>query len=443
MMSVFSNMQPTSPYTMQHFAMGLNMSNLRTLEINNNPIGTRSIVQLLDNINAPSLTHLKLSMTMLERNLREGQLTNPLWASELQKEGWEQEEAHDTWRKEISKVGNSIVKLVSRDKREEGYAPRLERLSLNGNDLGWRTVKKIVRSIVDSNRNLIEVELFATMTAGDSDDEEDEPTGLKRVISIGTMYYRNQQANRTNHGQGNATPPRKNSLKTESMSAKIALTKESWRGELGRHLWKNRLRRKDVKDASRYILPIARVLTCKCREGPGKPYFPFTKLPPEIRAKVILYLDDKGILTSQQMKRILSFASNPATLGYGCMSKDLGLSELALQQIRKEAQGIEEEDTNDYGLIPHHRWSWQEMIRDFPMPRDWPATILDENMRRSKAGDGEDDHSETEGLGGGGPDGLGGVTYERAGPDAARRRWLEEQSGLHAFWESTGTYREE
>lgn len=431
-------------HTMQQFATALNVSNLRTLEINNNPIGTRSIVQFLDDINAPSLTHLKLSMTMLERNLREDQLRNPLWTSSAENENWEEESAHDIWRREMMKVGDSVSNLISSKRGKGGYAPRLERLSLNGNDLGWRTVKKIVKSILNDNRNLIEVELFATMTAGDSDDEEDEKsTGLRRVISVGTMYYRNQQASRINHGQGNATPPRKNSVKMETSSEKTILTKENWRGELGRHLWRNRLKRKDVKDASRYILPIARVLTCKCREASNKPLFPFTKLPPEIRAKVVSFLDDKMILSSQQMKRILSFASNPATLGYGSISKDLGLSDLALQQIRKEAQGIDEDDKYDYGLIPHHRWSWKEMVCDFPMPRDWPATISDENMRRSKAGEGEDDHSETEGLGGGGPDGLGGATYERSGPDAARRRWLEEQSGLHAFWESTGTYREE
>lgn len=433
---------------MQRFALGLSMSNLRILEINNNPIGSKSIVQFLDYLDAPSLTHLTLSMTMLEENLKADKERNLLWTSKAEDRNTKSESSHDIWRREISRVCDSLVTLVSGRRRRGGYAPRLEKLSLNGNDLGWKTVKKLVTSILDGNKTLIEVELFATMSPGDSEDEEDstEPA-LKRVRSIGTIYYQNRQANKTNHGQGNATPPRQNPS-TFIAPLKVKLTKQNWRGELGRHLWENRMGRKSVKDASRYILPIARVLTCKCREGPNevKPLFQFTRLPPEIRAKVVLSLNDYDTLSPNQMKRIISFASNPATLGYGCKSANLGLSDLALQQIQKEAQGVvdvEDNDINDYGLIPHHRWSWKEMLRDFPMPRDWPATVLDENQRRATAGESEDDHSETEGLGGGGPDGRGGITYERPGPDAARRRWLEEQSGLHAFWESTGTYREE
>lgn len=144
------------------------------------------------------------------------------------------------------------------------------------------------------------------------------------------------------------------------------------------------------------------------------------------------------------MKRVISFASNPATLGYGCKSANLGLSNMAFQQIKREAQGIDEEEIDDYGLIPHHPWSWKEMMQNSPMPRDWPATILDDGLRRkAKPEEGDDDHRDIQGLGGGGPDGRGGLTYERHGPDAARRRWLEEQSGLHAYWETTGTYRAE
>lgn len=415
------------------------------------------MAQLLNNLDMPSLAELTLSSTMLKSNHEEDQRRNPLWkGTDVEEHGVDAgESSHAVWKREVSRVADSLVSIISneRSKTGAGYLPRLEKLHLNGNDLGWRAVKRIVAAILDSNRTLIDVELFATIDINDSDDEEDddEPSraagaSLRRMVSIGSLYYQSRRARRVHHGKGNATPPRSGTPQSAS-ATRARLTRDNWRGELGRSLWANRSNRQIVKDTSRHMLPILRTLTCKCRPNTSTASsapFPFTYLPPEIRARIVSFLNKDMTLSAQQMKKLISFSSDPATIGYGCKSVDLGLSDMALRQINSEAQVADADETLDYGLIPRHRWSWKEMMQDCPMPRDWPATILDDGLRRkAKPEEGDDDHRDIQGLGGGGPDGRGGLTEERPGPDAARRRWLEEQSGLHAFWETTGTYRAE
>lgn len=442
---------------MSHFAQAISFSNLRVLELNNNPIGCRSMVQFINHLDSPCLTHLSLSMTMQIDQLADDQKSNPLWKQGNQT--WrEEKDSLIIWKQEMSRVGDCLAEFISGSRAGRSRIPRLERLSLNGNDLGWKTVKKIVKGCLNGNKTLTQVELFATTKADDSDEENDSVSqssshGLRRSSSIGTMYLRNRQSNRESsiHGQGFATPPRSDQSSKATMTEVENITKDNWRFKLGRHLWKNKINRMAVKDSSRYMLKSVRVLTCKCRQSvtpldQSSTSFSFTSLAPEIRARIIPYLDERGVLSLQQMERIISFASNPATLGYGCKSANLGLSELALQQIKQEASGFVDDavqDSQDYGLLPHHRWSWRESVQDFGMPRDWPATVLDEQKSSAADNDDDDDHRDIQGLGGGGPDGRGGSTLEGFGPDPSRRRWLEEQSGLQAFWECTGTYRED
>lgn len=444
---------------MSHLAEAVCYSNLRVLELNNNPIGSRSMIQFIRNLDSPCLTNLSLAMTMQKDQLVDDQKSNPLWTEGDQT--WRDEEASTVWKQEMSLVGDCLIEFISGNKRGSSQVPRLEKLALNGNDFGWKTVKKIVKSCLNGNKTLTHVELFATMKPDDSEDEEDENENgvhqssshsLRRSSSIGTIYLRNRKSIQESslHGQGFATPSRSGQSSKIMMSSKSeAITKENWRFRLGRHLWKNRINRMAVKDSSRYMLRSVRALTCKCRQSisplpDNLSPFPFINLPPEIRARIITLLDERGVLSLQQTERIISFASNPATLGYGCKSANLGLSDLALQQVQQEAIGSSDatvQDAQDYGLLPHHKWSWTELVRDFGMPRDWPATVLDENTRRCLADD-DEDHRDIQGLGGGGPDGRGGITLEKSTPDSSRRKWLEEQSGLQAFWESTGTYRE-
>ena len=407
------------------------MSTLRVLELSNNPIGTRSTVQFLNHLDTPCLTQLTLSMTMSRANLERDQAQNSLWT--IGDQSWRGEDAALVWRKEVVAVGDSLAALIAGN-RNGGYAPRLERLALNGNDLGWKAVRTIVNAVLQGNTCLTQLELFASISPEDSDDDDDgeeaseasEAGRPARRSSISALLSGNRVHSQSPHEQG------------QQAQEGGPLARDNWRFRLGRHLWSNRVERLGVKDAARHLLRTVRVLSCKCRDGPpGKDStFPFVRLPPEIRQKVILELDERRLLSVKQMERIISFASDPATLGYGCKSAELGLNSVALQQIHKETAiaptPFASVDQQDYGLLPHHRWSWTAMVRDFSLPRDWPATILDETRRIADT---------DEGLGGGGPDGLGGVTLDQMGPDRSRRRWLQEQSGLHAFWEATGTYR--
>lgn len=433
------------------------MSNLRILELANNPIGTRSIVQLIDNLDCPSLTQLTLSMTMQKEKLAEDQKSNPLWTED--DGSWREESAKDIWKKEIVRVAHSIATLVSNadGSAAGGYTPRLEKLALNGNDFNWKTVRRIVETILLGNRNLTQVELFGTTTDDDSDDEKEEAKLRSRTRarsnSFASPFLDPRHHARVVQVEGAMNPSRPNNFSGDMFGEpNEPLSRHNWRFQLGRHLWKNRLNRNAVKDTSRYMLRVIRTLACKSRPNTqasissvkSDDHFAFTELPPEIRMRIVRHLDDKSILSNRQFEAIVSYASNPATLGLGCQSKDLGLSSLALQQMYNECEKDTCTITNgDYGLLPHRPWRWIEQMQISSPCRDWPATVLDETMRRSLGGD-DDDHRDIQGLGGGGPDGRGGLTYGRkAGPDATRRRWLEEQSGLHAYWETTGTYREE
>lgn len=432
---------------MQDLAHSVNLSNLRVLDLSNNPIGTRSVVRLIDNLNTPCLTRLVLSMTMLRVNLLDDQKSNPLWLEGDQ--SWREENVDVVWNREVRRVGDSLANLVS-DNKQGGYAPRLAMLLLNANDLGWKCVKKVVKAVLNGNRRLTVVELFATTSSspsesddGDDSDEEKEIRAttnntLTRRSSIGDLYLRNKRNRRSNLENGNVTPPRNGQAQSSKATSEVAepLTADNWRFKLGRYLWEDKIHRTAVKDASRYMLAAARVLSCKCREGKRKSttgVFPITRLPPEIRQNIFEHLDEKATLTKRQIERIISFASDPTTLGYGSHSTQSGLSDVAMQHIHDEVNGVEVIQ-DDYGLLPHQPWSWAKMVQEYSMPRDWPATLLDSGLQRATSED-EDEFPDTQG-GGGGPDGYGGITFDRIGPDSARRKWLDEQSGLQAFWDA-------
>ncbi|UZJ52039.1 hypothetical protein CBS101457_001359 [Exobasidium rhododendri] len=443
---------PSTFSVMHNLARSVNMSNLRVLELANNPIGTRSMVQLIDNLNTPCLIRLVLSMTVLKSNLHLDQLKNPLWQEGDQ--SWRNEPIDAVWNREIQKVGKSFANLISSN-REGGHAPRLTMLLLSANDLGWKSVRKIVKAVLDGNRRLTAVELFATITSpsqvniegesdDDDDDEEEEAAAvpslaneLTRSSSSSDLYLRSKREKTNVQRDVNFTPPRASQASKSQFSPVERLTSTNWLHHLGRYLWANKIHRTAVKDSSRYILATARVLSCRCRQGEetnrdtnSTAIFPFTKLPPEIRRKIIGHLDDKALLSEEQMERIISFASDSTTLGFGSSSKSSGLSEEALRHISSKVRGTHSQE--GYGLLPHRSWHW--ITREYSLPRDWPALMIDSSVSKATSGQ-EEDFPDIHGPGGGGPDGYGGSTYGQIGPDPARRRWLEEQSGLQAFWE--------
>ncbi|PWN36296.1 uncharacterized protein FA14DRAFT_179656 [Meira miltonrushii] len=448
-----NDLLPQEPYIMKRLACAISMSNLRVLELSNNMIGTRSLVELLDNLHTPSLTRLALSMTFLRKHLAEDQSFNPLWAHD--KARWSSLTSAEVWKEEVGAVTDRLVTLVRHDKPAP-FVPHLEWLSLNGNDLGWRTVKRITAAIRDTNRCLEHVELFSTTDAqgskeldNDTDDEletgEDQAqqsappaqeNGVRRSTSIGSHFVarRRQQIAQDREERQNA--PLLLTWHPEDVGeSRPPLNKTNWRKELEIRLKENRQAKAGIKNVSRKLLRILRTLTCKCHEAKEEPSdgsFPFTKLPPEIRQRIVMHLDGSDTLSHKQIERIISFASDPSTIGYGRRSSNLGLSRLAVDEIYKEVTNkVEEITRDDYGLLLHKKFRWKDMMNNYSVPRDWPATLLDDTTSSCSNESSIGDYSQ------------GNVTLVSSNTQSVgrtRQIWLAEQSGLQAYYEATGTY---
>lgn len=445
-----NDLLPQESYVMKRLACAVSLSNLRVLELSNNMIGTRSMVELLDNLHTPSLTRLALSMTFLRKHLAEDQSFNPLWSHD--KARWNSLTSAEIWKEEVGEVTDRLITLVRHDKPAP-FVPHLEWLSLNGNDLGWRNVKRIAYAIRDTNRCLEHVELFSTTDiqgSKDLDDDTDEEletseeqtppiqeNGVRRSTSIGSHFVaqRRQQIAQNREERQNA--PLLLTWHPEDIGeARPPLNKKNWRKELEIRLKENRRAKAEVKEVSRKLLRILRTLTCKCHEAKGIPSsetFQFTRLPPEIRQRVVMHLDGSDTLSRKQIERIISFASDPATIGYGCKSSNLGLSRFAIEEVHKEAMNKADEKINgdDYGLLLHKRFRWKDMMDKYSVPRDWPASLLDDIQTSCSNESSISDYNQ------------GNVTLVSSNTQyvgRTRHIWLAEQSGLQAYYEATGTF---
>lgn len=448
-----NDLLPQEAYVMKRLACAISLSNLRVVELSNNMIGTRSMVELLDNLHTPSLTRLALSMTFLRKHLAEDQSFNPLWSQD--KARWNSLTSDEIWKEEVGAVTDRLVTLVRHDKPAP-FIPHLEWLSLNGNDLGWRNVKRITSAIRDTNRCLEHVELFSTtdvqiFNESDDDSEDDRRTGepqgqqnappvqengVRRSVSIGSHFVaqRRQQIAQDREERQNA--PLLLTWHPEDVGElRPKLNQKNWRKELEIRLNENRRAKAEIRNVSRKLLRILRTLTCKCHEAnqiPSNEIFPFPRLPPEIRQRIVMHLDGSDILSNKQVERIISFASDPATIGYGRKSSNLGLSHLAIEEAHKEAiNKVDEITEDDYGLLLHKRFRWKDMMNNYSVPRDWPATLLDDTQTSCSNESSIADNSQ------------GNVTLISSNTQyvgRSRQIWLAEQSGLQAFYEATGTY---
>lgn len=388
-------------------------------------------------------------MTMQERLIQEEHQGNALWNEGDQ--SWKQKDPRAVWREEIAKVTDELVALVQPPTNPVSgkgpYAPRLELLTLNGNDLYWQNVKRIVEAIVKGNSSLCLVELFATYEEGSTENDGNQaslaPTSrpLRRSGSTGNAFAQRRQQQRDFR-----LADKQSDANTIASRSKNNIRQDNWRHILSLHLWRNKKGKIAVKDASRRLLSPARILTCKCREADhqqaSNSYFPISRLPPELRRRILAHLDTSNVLSNRQIEQIFSYASDATTIGYGARSKDCGVTKSIKDAIAQELRGTKTDTQsagNDYGMIPHRPWSWVNMIRYHTSPRDWPATVLDEITHMSipslELERPAEDGAENELRG-----------YRALPMDEQNRQWrvwLEEQSDLQAFWEATGTYRAE
>lgn len=366
--------------------------------------------------------------------------------------------------------------------------------------------RKLTREghISPPNQTLMSVEMLATYSDNSEEEFESEKeenhrpssnlgsdVNLRRVRSISTALRERRIQTQSDIMPASTTSIAgdiiqvRSSIRRSSVRQEV-VTKANWRRLLGNHLWKNRRMASETRELARSLLPAVRVLGCCSREAEASKItssagFPFARLPAELRRRIVDLIvdvrnddghsddDNEKRLTRRQRENIISFACERSTIGYGSRSSQLGMSDLALSRLMSEvkkwssredvegrcmqirpdvglgtaAEGEDEESS----LIPRHRWSWLEMIRERSVPRDWPAAILDEaGIMTASAYHGPiDDEEATEAErtsfgGGGGPDGQGGITMMRPVKIARERKnQLWQTSGLRAFWEATGT----
>ncbi|PWN88622.1 hypothetical protein FA10DRAFT_303563 [Acaromyces ingoldii] len=479
----------------KELAHAINTSVLRSLNMPNfyRVGGAVFVIDLINNLDCPSLETLYLNKAI---NLFGADVDDE---DDLNGTAEAGEENIDMTQKEVqARVGDALAHLVSPwHIPRRGWAPNLKKLHLNANELGIKTVKRITRAILGQdrkikrdgrisppNRTLMSVEMLATYSDNSEDEAESDEEGqgtrssaavtaseasLRRVKSISSLLRerRMQEASAAapttpSSSAGDIIRVANSSRKpTSAQAGKETVTKENWRRLLGNHLWQNRRMASKVRESARRALPVVRVLGCCSREASSSSSsssFPFTCLPAELRRRIVELLldesDDKERqLTRQQMENVISFACERSTIGCGTRSAQLGMSDLALSRLTLELQHRQAEEENnekeeaDPSLIPHHRWSWFEMVRERSVPRDWPAAIIDESSFQSKSAyhGPRDDEEATEAErssfgGGGGPDGQGGLTTMRPITVTKERKLqLWQTSGLRAFWEATGT----
>lgn len=414
------------------------------LDLSSNPLGPECFVTLFETLHAPSLRELNLNLVL-------GNNTSP-------KEGRE--------------AAAAVARLVRvRDapvQGEGGWAPHLEKLRLNGNDLGWRGLKAIVAAIIGAtpdpqvgkrrpNRSLYQVELFATM-APESDESDTENASSARAGGANQLVFTSDHsavergANGTpveetisatevmlrtrisvgghasssasfSRAPGNTSSDNRNRARLLGCSANlqlspqalyVSLTRALWRKLLGEQLWANFERRSGVQRAARSTLMGARILGCSATAGPvarGTPsVFPFAALPPELRLAVVRALDPTGALSDAQFLRVISWASSRSTIGWGSQS-----TSQRFETLRKP-----DASRDEITLLPTHVWDWRASMALSP-PRDWEAAVVDAPQPALGAGWG----------GRGGPNGDGGAGVER--------HPLLPKAGMCAFWEATGT----
>lgn len=407
-----SSQEPLAP--LRSFPQAISSSLLRKVCLSSTPFSLEAFCHLLDNLDAPCLHELRLPLTLSSTPLTKEQSRRAaLSVARLV-------------RPKTSKRSSSQDDLDSSDESQEpsstdstagGNAPALEVLTLNGNALTLRGVKMIVAAVLGGpasppNRVLTQVELFATSGSDEVDsDVEDGDDDRKsrasgsvhnrlRTLSIARSYVeeKNRRRSTQQHDELPSSPSssskRRPHLEPDDPKAYSHITAENWRRLLGSHLWKNAQSRSSVIATSQLLLAKARVLGCRSSPGPDlENPLSLHRLPPELRLAILKKLDDVEMtLSSAQFQRVLAWACEGSTIGYG--SPAFGLSSSATPST------ISEFPT----LLPCQTWSWSEMIKTRSYPRDWTAESWDQ----------WNDVRDTLPIigGGGGPDGEGGSTME-------------------------------
>lgn len=375
------------------------LSLLRTVTLSSTKLTPQAFCDFIDGLNAPCLRELRMSLTLTGAEVgREDSLRAAASVAHLVRSS-SQSDAH---------LQDNSTTASSR----RGCAPQLELLTLNGCALTLRGVRMIVAAVVGGqhstpNRSLTHVELFATSQPGEVDsDQEGESSEVqtgqgterrRRTVSIGRSFVEARRARRRDEREGmpsvdvatsssssvgSSRPhPASNSASSCARQHQILgpedprcyrhISSANWRSALNAHLWQNVQDRSAVIAAATLLLAKARVLGCRSQlsypEDKMTDTMDLTSLPPEIRLEVLRALDDEHVLSEGQFRRVIAWACDASTIGYG------------RHTWRPQTLSPDEraDDRAGQGLIPTQPHDWPTTLSRSP-PRDWAAEAYDE-----------------------------------------------------------------
>lgn len=233
-------------------------------------------------------------------------------------------------------AAHSIARFLSSPDASRG----LRRLALNGNEFGWHAVRTIVHAVVGSEAACDGVEYAG---AGQAPNRSLQVLDLFST-GIDSLYV-------TSHV---SVPPR------AAWETRSQVTHITWEPLLAQQLERNEYDAEQcVKSAAR-VLAVARTVGCRVRENaPRRDVFRFLRLPPELRALVLSFIDEESALSPLQFALVLGFACEPTTIGYGVY----GHSPYAASRASKSEQPLEP-------------WCWTDCFLTRSPPRDWTNECL-------------------------------------------------------------------
>lgn len=417
-------------------------SNLRKVILSSTPLYADSFCHLIDNLRSTSLRELRLSLAIPATSIT---------------------------REESRRCALSIAKMVRPKQKGEGSAdalecgdtPQLELLTLNGDQFTLKGIKMIVAAIVGSsywpgNTTLTHVELFATCSADDQDSEDEEEqnnTGQstsngsrRRTTSISRAYLEARRAELHGVLNNNSASTSGATSFTSSAHSQLENTSPSnrklyshinafnWRHLLGSHLWNNTQNRSGVIYSALSLLAAARIMGCRsrCETDSGTSLL---RLPAEIRLHILRHVADESstratILSRRQFDRVISFACDSRTIGFGSAEWDW-------ESVPREAP------SSFPSLIPARSFEFPHTYKDYDAEAwdtyqsqqhsqaSMPATPMATKHPGAAAAATTTRESSTHDIGGGGgPDGLGGAGSSSRTPPVIVNGGGQEDAGV-------------
>lgn len=419
---------------LRNLSSGISQSLLRSVTLEDAKLSPEAFMSFIDCLDAPCLRELRLKAAMRKENISPEDSVRVAIsiAHLLRSSGGRYEEEED---KVASFASPAPV-------RSGGRAPQLEVLILDDNRLTMRGTRIVVgaavgcKGVCPPDRVLTRLRLSSTADKEDFDedsDEEEEEQEEGVTVNDVASYYGNSAARRRLLDALRATRQRgqtaQSSAEVRIAQANLMATTASLRRSVPtlappppppppppapssepqadeRHPpppedkrcfshitaanhyglintqmdcnWKDQCA---VKQASLKLLAQARVLECRARHA--KKPLGYAGLPAEIRLEVLRHVAEDEILSKGQVRRVMQWASDPTTIGYGRKEwrPPVAPSPPATPSARDDAAPPSPSLTLIPTVTP---WSWSTMIRSGrSLPRDWDAEAYDEWASRN------------------------------------------------------------